>query len=65
MNEMLAWGFGNFHSIFSLLKWKLILYTPVEAHVGASKQTSGGAAVAETTAKALVYVDHLSAGEAA
>ena len=62
---MLAWGFGNFNSIFSLFQLQFILYTPVEAHVGASKQTSRGAAVAETTAKALVYVDHLSAGEAA
>lgn len=41
-NEMLAWGFGNFNSIFSQLKLKLILYTPVEAHVGASKRTSRG-----------------------
>jgi hypothetical protein len=37
---------------FSLFQLKFLLYTPVEAHVGASKQTSS-AAVAETTAKAL------------
>lgn len=61
LNEMLAWGFGYFHSIFSLLK--LILCRLKHALEHPNKPAE--AAVAETTAKALVSVDHLAAGKAA